>query len=461
MDLADNNSKYIGLRNTYRAFYFESYSNKLEKDVFKISYFFKIDEEFVFEPVISIPLRDFYEFDKLSDELIQNMVFHIGMVELISYWKAACPKVIVIKPFRLNDDQILWWKKLYFNGLGEFFYLNSIKADFDSFVDIRSESNNDLVRSVFSADNSCIVPVGGGKDSVVTLELLKKIYHLTPMVVNSRRATDECITAAGYLKKDCIEVSRSIYPLLLEMNGKGFLNGHTPFSALLAFISLLTAAISGKGIIALSNESSANESTIPGMDINHQYSKSIEFEKDFRDYVGKYIVDGINYHSFLRPLKELQIAFLFSKHQKYFAVFKSCNAGSKTDIWCCNCPKCLFAFIILSPFINPNKMKEIFGENLLDKPSMQLYFDQLIGAEAIKPFECIGTVDEVNSALCMLIEKDLTYEPYLLKYYKNSDYYQKYHRLLSSKIMSTFEDEHFLNSDEFHLLKNSLSCWNN
>jgi len=461
MDLADNNSKYIGLRNTYREFYFESYSYKLEKEVFKISYCFKIDEEFVFEPVISIPLRDFYKFDKLSDELIQNMVFHIGMVELISYWKAACPKVVVIKPFRLNEEQVLWWKKLYFNGLGEFFYLNSIQTDFDSFVDIRSESNNDLVRSVFSADNSCIVPVGGGKDSVVTLELLKKIHHLTPMVVNSRRATDECITAAGYLKKDCIEVSRSIYPLLLEMNGKGFLNGHTPFSALLAFISLLTASISGKGMIALSNESSANESTVPGMEINHQYSKSIEFEKDFRDYIDRYIVAGINYHSFLRPLKELQIAFLFSKHQKYFSVFKSCNAGSKTDIWCCNCPKCLFAFIILSPFINPNKIKEIFGENLLEKPSMQLYFDQLIGTEAIKPFECIGTVDEVNSALCMVIENDLTYEPYLLKYYKNSGHYQKYNRLLPSKIMSTFEDEHFLNSEEFHLLKNSLSCWNN
>lgn len=133
-----------------------------------------------------------------------------------------------------------------------------------------------------------------------------------------------------------------------------------------------------------------------------------------------YITNDINYFSFLRPLSELQIAMLFAKNDKYFDVFKSCNVGSKTDIWCGNCPKCLFAYIILSPFIKPEVLNRIFGKSMLDDPSLQLYFDQLTGLMPTKPFECVGTIDEVNTALAMTIERYYSDSncPYLLKGYE-------------------------------------------
>ena len=151
--------------------------------------------------------------------------------------------------------------------------------------------------------------------------------------------------------------------------------------------------------IALSNESSANEPTVPDSEINHQYSKSVEFENDFRNYVNDYISSDIQYFSFLRPINEVQIASLFAKNKEYYKVFKSCNVGSKTDSWCGKCPKCLFTWIIMSPFIPENELIEIFGKNLLNDNDLIPIVKQLKGEVEVKPFECVGTVEEVNACL--------------------------------------------------------------
>ncbi len=167
----------------------------------------------------------------------------------------------------------------------------------------------------------------------------------------------------------------------------------------MAFAGALSCAISGVANIALSNESSANESTVPGTNINHQYSKTYEFESDFVWYLNKYIHKEIKYFSFLRPLNELQIAKLFAKFPQHFDGFRSCNVGSKTDSWCGSCSKCLFTYIILSPFIERVKLIDIFKKNMLNDGNLRSIFDELTGISKVKPFECVGTPSEVNAAL--------------------------------------------------------------
>ena len=49
-------------------------------------------------------------------------------------------------------------------------------------------------------------------------------------------------------------------------------------------------------------------------------------------------------------------------------------------------------------------MVSIFGEDLLDKVELIQYFDELCGIAPNKPFECVGTIDEVNKALQMIRE---------------------------------------------------------
>lgn len=396
----DNHQKYLDFRNEYPFFEYQSYSFNLRNGNLEAEFCFNLSDKYLFKPTITIPARDFYPLDNVDKRDLDNFVFHIGMVELISYWKAACPPALIIRPQLLDEKQIVWWKKLYFLGLGEFFYLNGISTNEDSFMQISSHGEK-LVLSRANVDSDkVIVPIGGGKDSVVTLELLSRSkVPAIPMMVNPREASIRTIETAGYTENQSVVINRTIDSKLLELNSMGFLNGHTPFSALLAFTGALSCVMAGVANIALSNESSANESTVPDSKINHQYSKTFEFESDFAWYLKNYIHPEINYFSFLRPVNELQIAKLFSKYPQHFDGFRSCNVGSKTDSWCGKCPKCLFTYIILSPFIKQNTLIDIFGKDMLDDLSLKKIFDELTGASAVKPFECVGTPDEVIAAL--------------------------------------------------------------
>lgn len=409
------------LRSQYPIFTYEGYNYIKDGNSLKIQFHFNIGETISFHPNILLEPGRYANWPN-DPKTLDGIIFNIGMIELISYWKCTCSPIIHIKPYRLDDEQQLWWAKLYWKGLGEFSYKNNLHVEFQDFINFTFEDNADdykvLTFPKATDEKRVIVPIGGGKDSVVTLEELKNQREIVPFIINPRGATLDCARIAGFDNAEQIIIlHREIAPKLLELNKQGYLNGHTPFSAMLAFYSTLLSATTGIRDIALSNESSANEPTIPGTYINHQYSKSLEFEIDFRSYVDQYMNSCNHYFSYLRQLTELQIAEKFSKHPQYFSVFKSCNAGSKENKWCCNCPKCLFAYIILSPFIDDKTMIEIFGEDLLDKKELEQYFDELSGISKYKPFECVGTIREVNEALRRIC--DSRQDKYLIKHYIN------------------------------------------
>ncbi len=456
--------KFNRLREEYPFMEYNGFEARTDQAGLHVTYEFNLAGKYKFRPGFSIPKKKFFAnfptTETLNSPLFVNLLFQIGLIELISYWKSACPPRLIINGQTLTDKQIAWWKNVYYQGLGEFFYTNGIKTSQQEFMDMSSSGDSMAAQSV-SLDETVIVPIGGGKDSVVTLELLGKSENIRPFIMNPRGATIECVRAAGFGNDGFIEVNRRLDPLLFELNANGFLNGHTPFSAMLAFYSLLVSAISGHRHIALSNESSANEPTVAGTDINHQYSKSFAFESGFRAYVNEFISADFNYFSFLRPLNELQIARIFAEQIKYYPVFKSCNAGSKTDVWCCNCPKCLFAFTILSPFIPMIELVHIFGTNLFDSPKMLVYLKELTGIEEVKPFECVGTIDEVNAALHMFIARHKNEKlPLLIDYYSNTTNFTPDNSELADKILNEYNDDHFLESGFLEIIKQKLKWMN-
>lgn len=417
---------YARLREKYPLFVYDGYEELPLAAEASISYSARVRyrfvvygadgrEAFVFRPEWRIPARPFYAAEAVPPALWRNLLFQLGMAELVSYWKATASPVVEIRcpaGVVMDETAVAFWKKLYFNGLGEYFYLNGLhgvtQADFMT-VKVKTASGEAASEAAGGAVEMplaprVIVPIGGGKDSVVTWEVLAHTQSggadaLLPLILNPRGATLGCCAAGGKAENEIAVLNRSLDPLLLELNAQGFLNGHTPFSALLAFATLLVAALSGRRYIALSNESSANEGTVPGSMVNHQYSKSFEFEDDFRQYAARYISPSFYYFSFLRPLSELAIARIFSDLTAYHAVFKSCNAGSKQDVWCGHCAKCLFAYIIFSPFIPQAELERIFGRNLFADADMLPLLKELDGETPVKPFECVGTVAEVNWAL--------------------------------------------------------------
>jgi len=409
------------LRVAHPVFTYYGYDYHVTDNILHIRFDFRIGDDIRFQPNISLENSIYTKYPNDLQSL-EGFVFNIGMIELISYWKCACCPEIRIRPYKMDDDQQFWWKKLYWNGLGEFYYRNHLSCLPDDFLnftfDEEAKDYSGLSFSKTADSNRVIVPIGGGKDSVVTLEELRTRQEVVPFIINPRGATLDCARIAGFDTPEKILVlHREISPRLLKLNQEGYLNGHTPFSAMLAFYTTLLSAVTGIRDVALSNESSANEPTIPGTYINHQYSKSLEFEQDFREYVNTYMNGCNHYYSYLRPLSELQIAEKFAQHPQYFSVFKSCNAGSKENKWCCNCPKCLFAYIILSPFIPDEVMIDIFGEDLLNKKELSQTFEELAGLSLNKPFECVGTIGEVNQALRMISQS--RGDKFLIKHYIN------------------------------------------
>ena len=412
-------NKFEQLREKHREFVYESYEINEDSFVFHFRMDkYRFDPKWSFSPELIKNAKD--------KKLLQYAVFSLGMSELVSYWKCACPPVVKINCGALNDEQIKWWKKLYFNGLGEMFYRNGIETDEKSFMDIVPVNKEPPVfdtEETLNVENSFLIPIGGGKDSVVTLELLKEYKDsISCYIINPRGATLGCAHTAGYPDNRITGVKRTIDKQLLELNAIGYLNGHTPLSSVIAFSSWIFAYCGNKKYIALSNESSANESNVSGTGINHQYSKSTEFEADFRYYTKKYFSSFPEYFSLLRPWSEWQIAKKFVSYPKYFPVFQSCNLGSKTDTWCSNCAKCLYVYIMLAAFLDDDRLIDIFGKNMLQNEEYKDLFNGLVYQDYDKPFECVGTKAEINLALYTAAEKRKGGElPLLLKDYMNNN----------------------------------------
>jgi len=405
------------LREKFECISYDKFTFSESDDSYEVNYYYSLGE-FRFVHNLNILKRDFFKTENLKEKEV--FLFHIGLCELISYYKAACPKRVVLRAGALREEQMDFWKKLFYNGLGEFRFMNNIDVSYEDFVTFENATDAIYSKSKIGDVEGNLIPVGGGKDSIVTLELLKKEKeHNTCFIINPRGATIDTVNVAGYDLEQSVIVRRKIDPLLLQLNQEGYLNGHTPFSASLAFIGMFCALLAGKQYIVLSNESSANESTDEETGANHQYSKSLEFELDFVEYVEKYVNPFIKYFSLLRGMRELDIAKLFAEHKQYHKIFRSCNRGSVggKNEWCGKCPKCLFVYIMLALFLSEEEMVEIFGNNLLNDLELEKYYRELTGLDKTKPFECVGTRDEVREAVRMIVEKYQGNLPILIEKY--------------------------------------------
>lgn len=446
---------YEQLREQYPVFRFLSYTMTETADTLEVEYQFEIAGLSAFTPHWSFRKSKVHPLRVEGNTTLESMVFALGMVELVSYWKITCSPRVEILAGQLDDTQIAWFKNVYFHGLGEFFWVNDIPLEPDGFMEIVSCGEKlKGRRGVYKHLNGCLIPVGGGKDSVVTMEALRDQKDTNYCyIINPRGASLETAQIAGYTDDKILAAKRTLDPRMLELNKQGYLNGHTPFSAVVAFSALITAYMHRLQYIVLSNESSANESTVADSTINHQYSKSFAFEKDFKAYEEMYIGSGILYFSLLRPLSEYQIARLFAGMMTYHTAFKSCNVGSKQDIWCGHCPKCLFVYLILSPFLLQEYLEEVFGYAMLDDEGQLENFKKLIGELPEKPFECVGSREEVNTAATQAIkalELDDLPLPKLLQYYKTTALYEQY-RQTPNFYTWYFDDDNLL-PEEFEKL---------
>ncbi len=385
----------------YEKFIFERVD--FDSQTGKIELHYSLDGEVNFVETVQLPEGERKE---LPESLLERLLFNLHLIGGISYYKTYCPKIIEVKSGVLSEPEAEFWNMLYTKGLGEFFHENEI--DFRNLIKFPSEEVETEVEGVELADR-VLVPLGGGKDSIVVGELLKnsgmdfEVFNLGDHPIVHQ--------VAEVMGKKVVVVKRQLGEELFKLNEYGALNGHIPISAYIAFLSLLVANLYDYKWIAIGNEHSANYGNVEylGQEINHQYSKSYEFELALHSYARNYLKSGAEYFSLLRPWNEIKIAQQFSFCPEYFSVFSSCNrnfkvaGAAKSANWCCECPKCAFVFAMLAPFIAREDLLAMFGENLYERADLWPLFKDLLGLGKAKPFECVGTPEEVASAMWMAI----------------------------------------------------------
>lgn len=445
------------LRHQYPTFHYKSYAHRLTSEGLVLEFEFELDPTYQFHPTITLFDITATELQKVSPALLDLYVFHIGLVEMLSYWKTTCSPTIAVEGGPLDATQRHWFHTLLIQGLGEFFYVNQIDFTSAEFVTIKSTIASTSPTAhiplplppppEIKPDDHILIPIGGGKDSAVSLEILKaftpNLNNLAALHLNPAAANQDTANASGITNQSFIR--RQLDPLLFEMNADGFLNGHTPFSALMAFLSTFSAHLHGQQFVAVSNERSSNEGNVlfHNQEINHQYSKSVAFEQDFQKYMAAYFPHAPWYFSPLRPWYELQIARYFAQFPQYHHLFRSCNRGKKTNSWCGECSKCLFAYVILLPFLGVPQMMTIFHKDLLDDGELLSIAQELIGFGEKKPLECVGTTEESLAA-----------------FYLSWQWYQEHHQT-PPQLLQVIHDRYLAHEAQLETRSQAvLAAWN-
>jgi len=383
----------------YRQFIFEDYTFDTASQTLSLHYSFEG----------RVPFTETYHFDfpfgrydtAVFDRACQQLFFIAG----VSYYKAYLAPEIVIKKGQMDQVMAEFYAKTYQGGLGEFFYVNQL--DPSTLIPFTANTDQPLKPLPASKGSGVLIGLGGGKDSLVSVELFKKSD--TDIATWSLNHRPQLTPLVGRVGLPHYFVERTWDPTISEHGARGAYRGHVPISAIIGACGVIVALLTGRRDTTVSNELSANEPTLHfnGVAINHQYSKSAEFEADYQALLAHLFEGGPRYYSFLRPLSELRIAELFYKTKgltRYQGVFSSCNRayahGTTHIFWDGTCPKCAFFYLAMAPFAQETELAPIFdGKNLLREPELEQTYRQLLGIAGDKPLECVGEVKESRTAM--------------------------------------------------------------
>ncbi len=454
-------------------FEFVSYkwNAKKRQAVFKYKIIFKNNAPLEFTSTLVFPRPVKVKTDKTTlNKLLRGLHLMLG----ISYYKLYASKKIKLNE-PISKEQAEFFNIVYRKGLGEFFFDNNLNpktiAKFPYEIKINAREK---IKNVYYRNNRVLVGIAGGKDSIVASKLLKEQGEdITGFIVDTqggdtmqipdkiaeimgidaikiRHILDEkiynlspaCLPAQAGAGRSTLFPRQARDRLSKEReNMEGSFSGHVPFSAIVAFIGIFCAYLYEFSYVVAANEYSSNYGNIvyKGETINHQWSKTSEFENLFQKYVKSFITPNIIYFSPLRQFYEIRIVEMFSKYKKYFPSFTSCNENFKKiskleeeNFWCGKCPKCIFIFTMLSAFLYKNEMHNIFKKNLFDDKELFPLFNDLLGFGKLKPFDCVGTFEEMRVAFYMASKK-----------YKNSAAIKKFMPKVKNNISKKIIEEVF------------------
>ncbi|RDZ29319.1 UDP-N-acetyl-alpha-D-muramoyl-L-alanyl-L-glutamate epimerase [Lysobacter silvisoli] len=405
-------------RDAIRAFRFVRCGFDAASGVAQLVYAFDDGPELI--ETIAVPGAPF-ALDEARAAAVERALRLLHLIAGVSYYKAAVPERIDIDSYAIDADTAALLELIYVNGLGEFAYRNGLNLHGKIHFPVAAEA--DPAAPALGLREHALVAIGGGKDSLVSIEALRALgVEQTVTWIGGSQLIAACAQRTGLAT---LNLGRALAPQLFDYNREGAWNGHIPVTVVNSAIMALAALLHGVDQVVFSNERSASYgSLIEGTgEVNHQWSKGWACEQAFGDYLQRHVAADLRYYSLLRPLSELAVARQFARSDRYDAHFSSCNRNfhilgeRPANRWCGVCPKCHFVFLALAPFMPKPRLVGIFGRNLLDDAGQIGGYDALLEYQDHKPFECVGEGRESRAAMAALAERPEWREDTLVERY--------------------------------------------
>jgi hypothetical protein len=355
-----------------------------------------------FEETVTFDEAGHEPVDETAVDAAARLVF---LLAGISYFKVAAPSVIEV-PTGLRAAERRLLDAFYRSGLGEYAFRNDLDL---SGLRIDAPDLSDVSPASPPLDEGrVLVPFGGGIDSIVTVAGMRGASSDLALFVMSRAgdAFEAIESAATVTGLPIVRAARSIDEKVLRSAELGYLNGHVPVTGILSAIAVMAAVLEGRCVVAMSNEWSASVGNVEwnGMVVNHQWSKSLEFEDLFRAAVRAALPIAPDYFSWLRARSELWVAQRFAGLTAYHRAFRSCNRAfqlereRRLDHWCGTCDKCCFIDLILSPYLSAAELVAIFdGREPFEDPALADRFRSLLDL-GVRPSPSSASVMSTSAA---------------------------------------------------------------
>jgi UDP-N-acetyl-alpha-D-muramoyl-L-alanyl-L-glutamate epimerase len=401
-----------------------------------VIFYYSICGERFFKSPMHLDSR--WSVEDLDKSAMRVLLFSIGMSVLPWFWFGfGCPRILIKRKVvpKLSLSALAFWREAYDNILAEYLYLNvdrlpwEVQLDYesdtvtetgpdDSERELRSENdrkmNPELIEITPCQDYDVLVPIGGGKDSLVVWnKAVQAGKRPALMYVADGLEEYENSWRLRYIMKyaggNVPSLVKHVFldDVWLQVSRTSLTEEGVPWAMLVLFDSLLVACLMNIPRIHLGYERSAdfgNGVMLRGREVNHQYDKSSTFLLLVNNYIGKEITASVAVESTLADMWEVEIARDFclnSELRAYHGIFMSCNEPIDETRWCAKCDKCCFVFLLLSAFLPPVEVWAVFGENLFEKESLIPLFLRLLGKgeDKSKPFDCVGTADEASACV--------------------------------------------------------------
>ena len=446
-------------RDAIRAFRFVRSAFDAQTGVAQLVYAFDDSPELV--ETVTLPGAPF-TLDAARAQAAQRALRLLHLIAGVSYYKAAVPDEIRIEDGAIDAATAALLDTIYLNGLGEFAYRNGL--DLRGRIRFPHGETADTPAPTLGLRRHALVAIGGGKDSLVSIEALRSEgVEQTVTWIGGSQLIAACAAHTGL---PTLNIGRQLASQLFDYNRQGAWNGHIPVTAVNSAIMAFAAVVLGVDQVVFSNERSASYgSLIPGTgEVNHQWSKGWAFESAFGDHLQSHVAADLSYYSLLRPLSELAVARQFAKTDRYDAHFSSCNRNfhilgeRPTSRWCGVCPKCHFVFLALAPFMPKPRLVGFIGRNLLDDPAQTGGFDALLEYQDHKPFECVGEGRESRAAMAALAQRPEWREDTLVARFSGEIAPQLDGEALGIAPLLVLEDEHRIPAALWQCLRERFSA---